>query len=152
MRGMRISGGLFDDVLDIVREWVPEKKYRKETEYRDDLAEFIRKKLKELEEGPDVLSSIIRPEKHTVKRESRRTYADIAIDEDIGIELKRDLKGKSEIDRLVGQVDGYEKDYRYIIIVLCGEVDNEAVDEVEKRFEKPIYPPGEPMVEIVTKT
>ena len=39
-------GSFCDDVLSIIKRWVPKKKYSKEAGYRDDLIEFIRRELK----------------------------------------------------------------------------------------------------------
>jgi len=44
---------------------------------------------------------------HPVKKESERHLADIGIDEDIGVELKLNLRSKAQMDRLEGQVSGY---------------------------------------------
>jgi hypothetical protein len=62
------------------------EKYSKENGYRDDLSEFIRKKLNSQQNifGP--------PEEHLIRPESGRHLADIGIDESSGIELKRNLK------------------------------------------------------------
>ena len=40
---------------------------------------------------------------HPVKKESGRHLADIGIDEDIGVELKLNLRSKAQMDRLEGQ-------------------------------------------------
>jgi hypothetical protein len=68
---------------------------------------------------------------HLIKKEAGRSLADIGIDNEIGIELKRNLKTKSQINRLVGQVVDYLGGYSYVIIVLCGHTEQEAVDVLE---------------------
>jgi len=98
---------LCDTVLGIVERWIPKKKYSKEIEYRDDLAGFIRNELKRRQQ--DILFGI--PEEHSVQKEAGRAHADIEIDRKIGIELKRNLKGKTEMNRLSGQIIDYEGDY-----------------------------------------
>ena len=40
----------------------------------------------------------------------------------------RNSKRKSQINRLVGQVVDYVGAYSYVIIVLCGQAEQEAVD------------------------
>ena len=109
---------LCDDVINIVGQWIPKKKYSKEPEYRDDLMEFIRSELKRSQQ--DLLFGA--PETHLVKKESGRHLADIGIDENIGVELKLNLRRKAEMDRLEGQVSGFTREYSCIIVVLCGEV------------------------------
>jgi len=144
---------LCDTVLGIVERWIPKKKYSKEIEYRDELAEFIRNELKRRQK--DILFGI--PKKHHVKKEAGRAHADIEIDRNIGIELKRNLKGKTEMNRLSGQIIDYEGDYSCIIVVLCGEVSEETAEELEYQFEERYggvgfgLGPQKPRVEIVRK-
>ena len=128
--GIKMFGNLCDNVLGIVKRWTPKKKYSREPEYRDELMEFIRDSLKRGQQ--DFLLGI--PEKHRIKKEAGRAHADIEIDRNIGIELKRNLKGKSELDRFTGQIGGYTSEYNCIIVVLCGEVSEETVEEVEYQF------------------
>jgi len=144
---------LCNEVLNIIEEWSPKKKYSKEIEYRDDLMEFIRKELKRNQQNILFGTS----ETHCVKKESGRHLADIGIDEDIGVELKLNLRRKAEMDRLEGQVSGFSREYSCIIIVLCGKVSDEIVEELEYRFRQRygnvgfgIGPQG-PRVEIVRK-
>jgi len=42
-----------------------------------------------------------------IKKEAGRSLAYIGIDDEIGIELNRNLKRKSQINRLVGQIVDY---------------------------------------------
>lgn len=124
-------GSLCEDVRKIVKKWTPKKKYSKETEYRDDLMEFIRRELKQRQQIP-----LFGAQKHRVKKEAGRAHADIEIDTNIGIELKRNLKGKTEMDRVYGQISEYGREYECIIVVLCGEVREETVEELEYRLEQ----------------
>jgi len=120
-------GGTFDKVVRIVKKWTPRKEYRSETGYRDDLIVFIRKELKrESIWGP--------PERHKIQKESGRHLADIGINNQIGIELKRNLKSKGELNRLVGQIEDYKESYRYIIIVLCGNTDADKLDALRYKY------------------
>jgi len=73
---------------------------------------------------------------HFIKKEAGRSLADVGIDDEIGIELKRNLKRKSQINRLVGQVVDYLSGYSYVIIVLCGHTDQEAVDVLEHNLRR----------------
>jgi len=115
--------------------------------------EFIRRELKRSQQnilfGP--------PRTHLVKKESGRHLADIGIDEDIGVELKLNLRKKAEMDRLEGQVSGFTREYSCIIVVLCGEVSEEIVEELKYRFKRSYGNVGfglglqGPRVEIVRK-
>ena len=74
--GVKMFESLCDTVLGIVERWIPKKKYSKEIEYRDELAEFIRNELKRRQQ--DILFGT--PKKHRVKKEAGRSHADIEID------------------------------------------------------------------------
>ncbi len=146
---------LCDDVLDIIWQWIPKKKYSEKPhdKYRDDLMVFIRSELKRGQQN--ILFGT--PKKHRIKKETGKAYADIEIDRNIGIELKLNLKGKSKISGLTGQIDYYEEEYNCIIIVLCGEVSEETVEEVEYKIKRKYGSAGfglgsqGPRVEVVRK-
>ncbi len=123
---------LCEDILSIIKRWTPKKKYSREEGYRDELMEFIRSELKRRQK--DFFGGT--PEKHRIKKEGGRSHADIEIDRNIGIELKRNLEGKTEMNRLTGQIGDYASEYSCIIVVLCGEVSEETVEEVEYQFKQ----------------
>jgi len=133
-----MMGSLFDDVLQAINDWNPKAEYSTENKYRDDLLAFLRKSL----DPPG--SSVYYPpiwgfdslRHHFIKKEAGRSLADIGIDYEIGIELKRNLKRKSQINRLVGQVVDYLSGYSYVIIVLCGHTDQEAVDVLKHNLRR----------------
>ena len=52
------------------------------------------------------------------------------------MELKLNLRRKAEMDRLEGQVSGFTREYSCIIVVLCGEVSEEIVEELGYRFKR----------------
>ena len=99
-----MATSLFDNVLQIINDWNPKAEYSKESKYRDDLLTVLRKNLNQSEN--DVYSSPIwgfdSSRHHFLKKEAGRSLADIGIDDEIGIELKRNLKRKSQINRLIG--------------------------------------------------
>lgn len=109
-------------LVSIIERWEPITEYAKENEYRDELASHIRRQFKN-----DLISGDIK-----VSKESGRGLCDIAINErGCGIELKKDLKSKSQIDRLVGQVNRYQKEYNSVIIVLVGKTNPDSLDELK---------------------
>ena len=67
------------------------------------------------------------------------------------------MKGKSRIDELIGDLDPYEREYNCIIVVLCGEMTEETVDELKYRVRQRYGNVGfglglqKPRVEIVRK-
>lgn len=117
----------FEDVLEVVKEWKPQGRYERETEYRDDLFAHLRKKLREEKSRWK--------RKAKIKKESGEGRPDIAVDERFAVEIKKDLK-KKHLDRLRGQLGRYEEKYEDIIIVVCGVKDEEAWDELEDKFQK----------------
>ena len=131
-------GSLFDDVLQAINDWNPKAEYSTENKYRDDLLAFLRKSLDP--SGSSVYYSPIwgfdSLRHHFIKKEAGRSLADIGIDDEIGIELKRNLKRKSQINRLVGQVVDYLSGYSYVIIVLCGHTDQEAVNVLKHNLRR----------------
>ncbi|MBW2986380.1 hypothetical protein KY333_03340 [Candidatus Woesearchaeota archaeon] len=118
-------GQLFNKVLDLVESWEPQEKYPNEDKYRNDLMAFLREELSK----PSLLGM---PQALKIRKESGRALADIAINEKIGIELKKDLKNQSQVDRLVGQIRRYKKGYNDIIIVLVGNTNVEILDELNE--------------------
>lgn len=118
----------FEDILEAVKEWKPQRRYERETEYRDDLFAHLRKKLREEKSRWK--------KKAKIKKESGEGRPDIAVDERFAVEIKKDLK-KKHLDRLRGQLDRYEEKYEDgIIILVCGVKDEEALDELEDKFQK----------------
>ena len=130
-------GSLFDDVLQTISDWNPKAEYSTESKYRNDLLSFLRENLNS---GSDAFSSPIwglnHLGHHFIKKEARRSLADIGIDDEIGIELKRNLKRKSQINRLVGQVVDYLSEYSCVIIVLCGHAEQEAVNVLKHNLKR----------------
>lgn len=117
---------LFDRVLRIVKDWAPKEEYSIEEGYRNELMSYLRQELNRV--GPFEFA----PRKHKIQKEHGRSLADIAVDGKIGIELKKDLKSRPAIDRLRGQVSRFRKDYSDIILVLCGNIDESAYEEVRE--------------------
>ncbi len=119
---------LFDEVLRLVNAWKPQKRYRSEDGYRDELKEFLRTNLNR----SNALS--IGPQKPIkVASESGRHLCDIAVDESVGVELKKDLNKLAEVDRLSGQLSRYKKQYSGIIVVLVGSTNKDAYAELVNR-------------------
>ena len=104
------------------------KKYDDEKKYRDDLASFLRA---ELRKNP-IRNLTGTPVKTVVLTEKGRDNVDIEINRnEIGIELKRNLKNKSDADRAIGQIYRYRKEYKGVILLACGKTNNNTWEEVE---------------------
>lgn len=124
--------GLFDEVFEIITQWKPQKKYPNELKYRDDLMNFIHNKLNN--SGNILFGS----RNVLVRKEDGRGLCDIAVgNRKVGIELKKDLKSKSQINRLQGQIDDYEEEYEEgVIVVLVGNVNKYVEEELRYRLQK----------------
>lgn len=66
--------------------------------------------------------------KISIRKENGRGLCDIAVDRRIGIELKKDFKEKKQINRLIGQIVDYKREYEDLIIVFVGNTDKNALD------------------------
>lgn len=110
----QIDGGertsALDAVIPLIEQWTPEP-LPSELRYRNSLAEHLRGNLQNLR----------------IETEYRHlgTTTDIYIkqsdDSDVFLELKRNLRSKSECDRLVGQIESLQPSKHSIVIVLCGQ-------------------------------
>tara|TARA_Y100000310_G_scaffold35549_1_gene33598 strand:- start:1441 stop:2043 length:603 start_codon:yes stop_codon:yes gene_type:complete len=111
-----MNGSLFNEVMGIINNWDPDDdSFTDEKDYQDDLISFLREKLNEKQP-----IGIGTQKRIKVQSESGRHLCDIVVNEEIGIELKKDLK-LSEVDRLKGQIDRFKKQYKDLIIVVVGE-------------------------------
>lgn len=123
---------LFNECLELIKnKWKP-KTYSDELGYKKDLRNFL---FDELNKG-DTFSG---PRHINVRDESGISRCDLAVNRDVGIELKFGKDGKikkSEIDRLYGQVGGHRKEYSQgVIIVLVGNVDKFSEADVRAKLQ-----------------
>lgn len=128
-------GDLYSQVVRVIETWEPSK-YNSEKKYQEKLVKYLRDRLNRTPSFSFGSSSKI-----TVKKEDGRGLCDVVVDRDIGIELKRNLKTKSQIDRLFGQIDDYIKDYRDVLVVLVGKTDPDALDQLRDKI-RSIQPSG----------
>jgi hypothetical protein len=91
-------------------------------EYRDSLYKYLRAHLR-------------CPEKVVKESGSGRERIDIKVGEKVAIEIKANIKGTGEFQRLMGQVHTYGCDY--IFVVLCGRShDGQLVDRLFEEIEQ----------------
>jgi hypothetical protein len=103
----------FDNVLKLIKDWQPEAQPN-ELKYRDALTLALRSGLKGAQ----------------IEKEYRHTGTTIDIyvkqagfwgNSEVFVELKRNLLQKTQLDRLVGQVESLRPGKNALIVVLCGE-------------------------------
>src|SRR6185295_14837282 len=108
--------GLVSTLEELVKGWKPEP-MATETGYSNALAAYLRAAL---------------PEDTRVEREYRHdgTTTDVGViykgilnDGEVFFELKRNLRKKTDYDRLVGQIEGLQPRKNKIFVVLVGETD-----------------------------
>lgn len=116
---------LFLEVVDITRDWKPRRRYRDEFGYRDDLTDFLRKKLSNKD-------NFWQTEGVGVRKEPKAGLVDIQVGKVVGIELKKDLTTKEQVDSTVGRVAA--DDYRQMIIVLVGRTNKDKFRMLEENL------------------
>lgn len=118
--------GLLDRLVRVIREWAP-RGLKTEKEYRDALAEFLRD----------------RADKAHIETEYRHsgTTADIYLRwegflkaHEVFIELKFNLRQKSQLDRLIGQLEQLNPARNKVILVLCGETSRTLSSRLRQRY------------------
>lgn len=122
--------GLMNTLVKRIREeWRPGEKAT-EIAYRDSLLKFLR----------DLV-----PEDCRVEREYRHegTTADIYLswkglmfNDEIFVEMKRNLQKKAAYDRLIGQIEELKPAKHRIILVLVGETDEGLVGRLNEHYKK----------------
>ncbi len=116
---------VFRAVYNYIKEWQPKQGYKSESEYREDLFQFLSSKA----------------EKYPPQKEAGRHLADIGIGNRVGIEVKKDLHSKAEADRLSGQLMNFLSDYKYgVIVVACGKTDLNTLNYVKAQKAKLLAP------------
>jgi len=121
---------LGDQVYRLVEAWIPQRAYRTEGKFRDDLMQFLDTELNDNGGG------LIAPQRQTfaVRKERGRARADITVDDEVGIELKRDVTN-SGLRRLRDQIHDYRDDYPYVVICACGLKQTGKWNELKQEYE-----------------
>lgn len=115
-------------VLRIVEDWVPKKAYRKEVRFRDDLMEYLDASL---HSGGGFFSN---SRAYSIRKERGRSRADIAVDDEVGIELKRAITN-NKLRRLRDQLHDYMEEYPFTIICACGVKETGKWNELRQEYE-----------------
>jgi len=107
-----------DKVERLIRDWKPEG-YRTKGDYEKSLSAWLREHLKE---------------KEIVKKVAiGKMKVDLAIGGTIFIQIRKDLQNQGQLERLITQIDGYSKNLKNLILILCGEVDKNLVRQVRRK-------------------
>lgn len=112
-----------ENVISLIKCWKP-KKFQKELKYKDDLSNYLSDELNKSS------SSILKPD-ISVKRIVGKGLCDIVVNKKIGIELRKDLATKKDVDLLCQQLNSYEREYEEVIIVLLGKSNPIALEQLK---------------------
>ena len=135
--------GAGDRVYRLVERWTPEKSYQHEKRFQKDLYEYLHA---EFNHG----GGFIGGHQHTIEREHGRSYADIAVNGEVGIELKRDLSN-SQTKKLRGQIETHRQEYPHVIVCACGVDDRDGWQRVVDEYGGPQMGFGQGTVKFVHK-
>lgn len=116
-------------VVQLIEDWRPEKAYRSETKFQNDLQDWLDAQLNS--GGGGLLGG--GGGEAVVTREHGQVNADVCVDGEIGIEMKRDFTN-SKKDRLRGQIEKYREHYPYVIVVACGISDMDGWRELKNKY------------------
>ena len=59
--------------------------------------------------------------------------------DDLAFELKKDLKKKTDFDRLVGQIEGLDPRSNKILVVLIGETDEGLLGRLKEKYASELH-------------
>jgi len=117
-----IGGGVCNQVIEYIEQWVPED-HDDEYGFQNELQSYLDTQLNETG-NPDVHVGLGggTGEQYQVKREYGKSNADVAVGDEVGIEMKYDLTN-GQINELRGQIEAYKKEFPCVIAVACGITD-----------------------------
>lgn len=125
-----IGGRVSDrEVVQAIERWIPSQDYDHERKFQSELQDYLDEELNSqgglLDGGGGV----------PVSTERGKSNADIAVDDTVGIEMKRDLSNK-QTDRLKGQIDKQREEYESLIVVACGIDDMDGWRRVQNKVQQ----------------
>jgi hypothetical protein len=118
MQAVRYAANPRRTVLRLVEEWKPELA-RLESEYEKSLHRFLKERL------PFV--------KVTRQYGSARVKCDLATGQDVMIELKAGFRSTQKLQRLLGQIELFTKEWnKPVIVVLLGETEEDLLHDLHR--------------------
>lgn len=123
---------LYEEVLSLVEYWIPEKAHGDERKFQTELKEFLERELNAGNNDPLGMGG---GKDYVVKKEHGSSRADIAIDDVVGIEMKRDLTNSRAKRELQGQIEDYLDNYPFVIALTCGLEDTAKWRKLKNKYE-----------------
>ncbi|QLD86441.1 hypothetical protein HWV23_12125 [Natronomonas halophila] len=127
---MGIGNPIGRQVLDLVDQWIPSAVHGHEREYQSELQDYLDEALNQQSGGLGLSAG---GGSHVVSTERGTSYGDVVVDDEVGIELKRDFTN-SQKKKLRGQLEDYADNYDYVIACACGIEDMDGWRELENKF------------------
>jgi len=119
------GGNTFRTVVGLVKDWRPTEAYGHEREFQSELQDYLDE---HLNNGGGILDGGT----YAVSTERGASRGDVVINDQIGIELKRDFTN-SQKKKLRGQLEDYADHYDYVIACACGISDMDGWRDLEKK-------------------
>lgn len=124
-------GGVSDDeVVRAIQEWVPSNAYGHERKFQSELQDYLDESLNSgvglLDSGGGGVE---------VSTERGKSRADLAVNDTIGIEMKRNLSN-SQTKKLKGEIDDQREEYESVIVVACGIDDMDGWRRVPNKIQR----------------
>ncbi len=105
-------------VIELIEEWKPEPG-RLESQYEKSLYDFLRSRLAFV--------------KITRQYGAARVKCDLAVGKDVMIELKAGFRSTQKLQRLIGQIELYNREWRKpVIVVLLGESEQDLLHDLHR--------------------
>lgn len=109
-------------VTDLIEEWKP-RDGEVESDYEKSLHDFLKRQLTFV--------------KITRQYGAGRIKCDIAIGKDVMLELKMGIRSTSKLQRLLGQIDLYRREWnKPIVVVLLGESDEDLLHDLHRSLNR----------------
>ncbi|KXB08072.1 hypothetical protein AKJ58_00965 [candidate division MSBL1 archaeon SCGC-AAA385D11] len=119
------GGGLFQEVVGLVDQWIPEKEYGHENKFQDVLGDFLRNKLRYQYQKRIPVN---------VRKNVHGIQVDVLVNKNIPIEMKRNLN-KAQWRALDSEVGDYLNIYNSLIVVICGVEKEEVIDDLTNKYQ-----------------
>lgn len=109
------------DMIKLIDDWHP-RSCQTEKDFEVSLHKHLEKNL---------------PQANVIKQYAAgRVKGDIVVDDDILIEIKDGLESTGQLQRLIGQLDIYNTQWkRKVIVVICGDVQRDLVKTLNEKVE-----------------
>jgi hypothetical protein len=130
---MGIGNPLAGNVRDLVEQWIPSEEYSHEKEFQSELQDYLDEALNQQSGSFGLEMGAGGGGGHVVSTERGTSYGDVVVDDQIGIELKRNFSN-SQKKKLRGQLEDYADSYDYVIACACGIEDMDGWRELENKL------------------